>query len=77
MSLEFQEAREFGYAFIPSYAKWCFIVKLDEYRQTMIQTSGQPQDVYWSGGSLIVEMDQGEVRRYYGLNTGDYNLVYL
>jgi hypothetical protein len=33
-------------------------------------------DVYWSGASLIVEMQSGQLRRYFGLGSEDFEIVY-
>jgi hypothetical protein len=34
-------------------------------------------DVYWSGASLIVEMQNGQLRRYFGLGSEDFEIVYI
>jgi hypothetical protein len=71
-----EEFRKFGLVTIPSHSPCCFwIWENDHYCYTM-QTSGQPQRAYWSGDSIIVEMED-HVRVYHGLGTTDYKKVYL
>jgi hypothetical protein len=41
----------------------------------MVSTHGQPMHVYWNGSSLIVEMDSGQVRRYYDVSADGYTII--
>jgi hypothetical protein len=74
---QFQEARMYGVVDVPRYCQWCFRVFINQYNPILIQTSGQPMDVYWSGASLIVEMQNGQLRRYFGLGSEDFEIVYI
>ncbi len=77
MTNEFHEARSYGIVDVPRHCSWCFRVFVNQHYPIMVQTSGQPMDVYWSGSALIVEMERGEIRRYFGLGSDDYEIVYL
>ena len=72
----FEEAREFGVVDIPSWSPCCFRVFVDQHRVVSMSTSGQPVDAHWSGGSLIVKMDDGQIRRYYSLSESSYDIIY-
>jgi len=73
---QFQEARAYGVTDVPRHRHWCFRVFVNQYNPILVQTSGQPMDVYWSGSSLIVEMESGQLRRYFGLGSEDFEIVY-
>lgn len=76
MSYRFDEARIAGVIDIPRYCGNCFRVFTDHSNCVTIQTSHQPIDVYWSGASIIAEFADGEMRRYYDLSEGCYELIY-
>jgi hypothetical protein len=42
----------------------------------MIQTAGQPIHAYWSGNSIIVEMQNGTRRIYSGIGDSQYQTLY-
>jgi len=73
---EFQDARNYGIVDIPRHSAWCFRVFINQHYFITMQTSGQPMDVYWQGNSLIVEMENGQLRRYFGLSESSYEIVY-
>ena len=75
MSELFEQARIFGYADIPRYNECCFQAWVNNNQPILISTYGQPMHVYWNGSSLIVEMDSGQVRRYYDLSSDSYTII--
>lgn len=74
MSELFEQARIFGYADIPK-CESCFQVWINNNQPIRISTYGQPMHVYWNGSSLIVEMDSGQVRRYYDVSADSYTII--
>lgn len=75
MSELFEQARIFGYADIPRYNGSCFQVWVNNNQPIAVSTYGQPMHVYWNGSSLIVEMDSGQVRRYYDITADAYTII--
>ena len=75
MSELFEQARIFGYADIPRHNECCFQVWINNNQPIVVSTYGQPMHVYWNGSSLIVEMDSGQVRRYYDLSSDSYTII--
>lgn len=73
---DFEQARCYGIVDIPRHSAWCFRVFVTQHYFVTMQTSGQPMDVYWSGDVLIVEMESGQLRRYFGLTESAYEIVY-
>lgn len=73
---EFEQARCYGIVDIPRYTSCCFRVFLTQHHFITVQTSGQPMDVYWQGCVLIAEMENGQLRRYFGLSESSYEIVY-
>ena len=74
MSELFEQARIFGYADVPKSGS-CFQVWVSNNQPILISTYGQPMHVYWNGSSLIVEMDSGQVRRYYDVSADSYTII--
>lgn len=75
MSELFEQARIYGYVDIPRYTQWCFHVYINNNHPISISTSGQPMHAYWNGSALIVEMDNGQVRRYHDLSSDSYTII--
>lgn len=71
----FEQARAYGMVDIPRVAPGCFRVFINYYDAIQMWTSGQPIDAYWSGGALVVEMDNGEIRRYHTLSDTGYQII--
>jgi len=70
------EFKNFGLVDIPRGGQYCFRVWSSLSNYQMIQTSGQPIHAYWSGNSIIVEMQNGTRRIYNGLGDSQYQTLY-
>ena len=70
------EFKDFGLVDVPRDRPACFRVFSSPYVFETIYTSGQPMHVYWSGNSIIVEMDNGTKRVYHGLSDSQYQIIY-
>ena len=70
------EYKFFGVVDIPRDCQCCFRVWSSPWNYQMIQTAGQPLHVYWSGNSIIVEMQNGTRRIYNGLGESHYQTMY-
>lgn len=73
---EFEQARSYGIIDIPTWMRCCFRVFLDQHYPVPVQTSEQPVRAYWSGSVIVVEMENGEIRRYHGLSESSFTIVY-
>jgi hypothetical protein len=73
---QFEDARFCGMIDIPRNANCCFRVFTDNSNCVVVQTAAQPIDARWSGGSILVEMSNGQMRRYFGLSESQYELIY-
>jgi len=72
----FLEAKDFGVVDVPRNEPSCFRVFFNRSNAYTVQTSGQPMHAYWSGNSIIVEMDNGDKRIYNSLDSGSYQTIY-
>jgi hypothetical protein len=72
----FEKAKAYGVADVPRDQSLCFRVYLDRTTPYTIQTSSQPTDARWSGGSLVVQMENGDKRIYNELSSGGYQTIY-
>jgi hypothetical protein len=70
------EYKDFGMIDIPRDCQCCFRVWSSLSNYQMIQTAGQPMHAYWSGNSIIVEMQNGTHRIYNGLGDSQYQTMY-
>jgi hypothetical protein len=72
----YEEARAFGIIEIPTWQRDCFRVFINQHHIITLYTTCQPIRVYWSGLTIVVEMENGEIRRYRSLSDSDYQVVY-
>lgn len=72
----FEQARQYGFAEVSTRCECQLLVHYDRNAGPYsISTSSQPVSANWSGGSLIVEMENGQVRRYHGLGAHDFTEI--
>ena len=70
-----QEYFNYGLTSIPEGRPDCFRVYKSQNEYEQISCNGQPIEVRWSGSTIMVEMENGDLRMYHDLTSSGFELI--